>query len=485
MPDTITGLKPQALWKRFADICSIPHCSKHEEKMCQYLIDAAGKKNLDARQDSAGNVVISVPATPGHEQSPGVVLQAHIDMVCEKNADKTLDFSKDGITPVIDGQWVGADGTSLGSDNGIGAAAALAVIDTDSCVHGPLELLFTVDEETGLNGANALEPGFVQGRILLNLDSEDEGVFFVGCAGGNYLTVSLPLARETVPAGETFSVTVSGLRGGHSGLDIDKGRGNANQILARLLSAVSADVKLYALQGGTKNNAISRESRAIISAPQAESGSVRKQLEQAFAESAGEYSAVEKDMKLSIEACTTDLMPLQREAKDTLLNLVTGLPHGVYAMSPDIEGLVETSDNVAIVQTEESSAEIRISVRSSVAAALETLKSKIEAVAHLAGADVQKTGGYPPWQPNMQSKLLGAMQKIHENVTGKKAEITAIHAGLECGIIGSKYQGMDMISFGPEIENPHSPDERVHIESVARFWDLLKAGLEELCAYKA
>jgi len=481
MPSTLSELKPALLWKHFEAITKIPRCSKNEAAAGDYVLSVAEEHHMTARKDPTGNVVIQVPPSRGHENAPGVVLQGHLDMVCEKNSDVAFDFSKDPIQVIVEKEWVTADGTTLGADNGIGMAAALAVLEDTQLVHGPLELLFTTDEETGLNGANGLQPDFVKGRILLNLDSEEEGAFSIGCAGGGDTDISLPLSRAKEKKGLYLKVMLSGLRGGHSGIDIHTGRGNAIQLLARMLFEADAAFELVHLEGGSKHNAIPREAFAYIAVDEKNAGTFRQAVQSRFEDIRFEFKTVEKDMKLSIEPDSgISETPLDEMSKSKFLNLVFGLPHGVMAMSQEISGLVETSNNLAIVRTEKSRASVYTSSRSSIQSALEATRAKIEAIASLCGASAKHLPGYPPWTPNLDSNLLNTMKKVYKNMSGKEPRVEAIHAGLECGIIGEKYPGMDMISFGPDLQNPHSPDERVHIVSVGRFWDLLTATLKAL-----
>lgn len=481
MSPVLANLKPALLWKHFGEILKIPHCSKHETELGNYVIKVAEDNGYKTKRDSAGNIVIQIPATPGHESSPTVVLQGHLDMVCEKKSDVDHDFSKDPIEVQIEGDWVTATGTTLGADNGIGLAAALAIAEDDTVVHGPLELLFTTDEETGLNGARELPSDFLQGRILLNLDSEEEGAFTISCAGGADSDVTLPVQRKASTGGTILKIALTGLRGGHSGIDIHTGRGNAVQLLARMLYGVDVNFDLIDLEGGSKHNAIPREAFSYVVIPEGDSDRLKKQLQDRFEEIRYEYKVVEKDINLNIEVAQdkTDA-PMDEPSKDKFLALLVGLPHGVMAMSQEISGLVETSNNLAIVKCKESEVSIFNSTRSSILTALEAIRAKIEAVGLLAGAQVEHLEGYPAWSPNLESPLLEKMKEVYKEVTGNDAEIMAIHAGLECGIIGDKFPGMDMISFGPELKNPHSPDEKVNIPSIERFWDFLLATLKAL-----
>ncbi len=477
----IRNLKPELLWKYFDEISTVPRCSKHEEKIGEYILSVAKKSGLTAKKDKAGNIVIMVPATPGHEKADTVVLQGHLDMVCEKNSEVKHDFSRDPIEARVQGDWVTASGTTLGADNGIGMAAALSLIEDRSAVHGPLELLFTTDEETGLNGARGIEPGFLKGKILLNLDSEEEGAFSIGCAGGADSDISLPIVRTAPRPGKTFKVGLSGLRGGHSGIDIHTGRGNAVQLLARMLYRIKVPYSLANLEGGNKHNAIPREGFAVVTVQDKHVETFTKALNREFEDIRFEYKAVEKDMKLVFEDVKgKKAEPMNDKSRIKFLCLLLGLPHGVMAMSQEISDLVESSNNVAIVRSKGKKASVYTSTRSSILSALEAVRTKIETVALLAGATIKHLEGYPAWTPNLNSGILKTMKSVYTRLTGKEAHVTAIHAGLECGIIGEKVPGMDMISFGPELKNPHSPDERVHIGSVARFRELLLETLREL-----
>jgi dipeptidase D len=481
MASVLSDLKPELIWKHFHEILQIPHCSKNEKAIGDYILSVAEKNGCKAKRDETGNVVIEKPATSGHENAPVVVLQGHLDMVCEKNADVKHDFTKDPIEPIIEGEWITAKGTTLGADNGIGVATALAILEDDSVVHGPLELLFTTDEETGLNGANGLQPDFLKGRILLNLDSEEEGAFSIGCAGGADSEMALPIERHPVQGEKVYKISLSGLRGGHSGIDIHTGRGNAVQLLARMLFDLDEPFHLIDLEGGNKHNAIPREAFAHIMIDAGKADLIVKKLQKRFEAIKFEYKAVEKGMAFSMEAAEShDIDPMDDRSKQTFLGLLSGLPHGVMAMSQEIEGLVETSNNVAIIRCAEKEATIYTSTRSSILSALEATRKKIEAIATLAGSKINHLDGYPAWTPNLDSSILKTMKEVHKKLTNKDAHVMAIHAGLECGIIGEKYSGMDMISFGPEINNPHSPDEKVHIDSVMRFWELLVETLKIL-----
>lgn len=482
MSTFVSELEPTALWQRFDDILAIPRPSTKEEAARQYVLGLAGRKGLRHREDSTGNLVIEKPASPGLEDAPVVVLQGHLDMVTEKNDGVTHDFDRDPIQPRREDGWVKATGTTLGSDNGIGVAAILAVMMVDDLQHGPLELLFTVDEETGLTGAVALDPGAIalRGRLLLNLDSEEVGTVTIGCAGGAVTRLLVPLETAPAPAGEALDLRLSGLRGGHSGLDIKLQRGNAVQLLARAIHAASQgrQVHLASFRGGNKQNALAREAaaRVIVQDRAAFVEALQKEIEGIKAE----YRHTEPDLQFEVSGGTVSGPVWSRALGERMLLLLNGLPHGVLAMSHDLEGLVETSVNLAAVSEEKGSVVVLLSVRSSVGSALRAQRRRLRAFADLVGAQVEENEGYPAWRPNPDSALLARFQKVHERVAGKDAELVAVHAGLECGVIGEKFPGMDMISFGPQIEGAHSPDERVKVDTVGPFYRLLTETLAEL-----
>lgn len=482
MTNVFQGLKPTLLWKHFARILEIPHCSGNEKALGDYIISVAEAKNLEWQRDPVGNVVVRKKATPGHENAEGVILQGHIDMVCEKNSDVDHDFSRDPIKPVRQGEWIQAQGTTLGSDNGIGVAAALAIMEDDSLVHGPLEFLFTVDEETGLTGATKLEPDFLKGKKLLNLDSEEEGTFTIGCAGGADSEIMFPFKRLAKKFSSAWLLKITGLRGGHSGLDINQGRGNAIKILARLLWEINHEVpfNLNRIEGGNKRNAIPREAWAEVVIPANGESKFKQLAEKFFQDIREELKRVEGNLQYSLQTVDSSFSPMEEQTQQTLLNFLLALPHGVISMHPEIAGLVETSTNLAIIKTHENEAEIICSSRSSVASALRSVRQVIRACCELVEAKVNQPEGYPGWTPNLESPLLQTMKEVYQRLFGKEPEVGAVHAGLECGIIGEKFPGMDMISFGPTIEHPHSPEERVHIGSVEKFWQLLTAVIERL-----
>jgi len=483
MASKLTELNPTALWKHFEEFLKIPHGSGNEKALGDYIISIAEKNNLEWKRDDVGNVVISKKASPGMEDAPGVILQGHLDMVCEKNSDVDFDFEQDPIQAEIVEDWVQAQGTTLGADNGIGNAAGLAIMEDKTLTHPPMEFLFTVEEETGLTGATYIKPDFLKGTRLLNLDSEDEGEFTIGCAGGADSLITVPLEREAAGVGETCAVKVFGLQGGHSGVDINLGRGNAIKLLARVLWEVGGKVsfKLAGLDGGNLRNAIPREALATIQLEGGQYNDFAAAVNTAFAGLKDELKVVDPDAKISIDKMETDAQSvLTAASQKTLLEFLFVLPHGVIAMHPEMEGLVETSTNLAVIHTHEDKAEIICSTRSSIATALEGTRGVLAALCGLAGADIMLEEGYPGWKPNLQSPLLQKLKDVYIAQFGKEAHIAAIHAGLECGIIGEKYAGMDMISFGPTIKFPHSPSEKVNIPSVETFWAFLIRLLLEL-----
>ncbi len=479
----VDSLEPKVLWKYFDKIRQIPHGSKNERALGEAVMAWVREKGADAEMDDVGNVVVRIPATKGHENAPTVVLQGHLDMVCEKNTDTVFDFEKDPIVLVREDDWLTADGTTLGADNGIGVATGLAFLEMPDAVHGPLELLCTVDEETGLVGAQALKSEFLKGRMMFNLDSEEDGVFYVGCAGGRDSTIKLPITMTSPPDGQqALKVEVKGLRGGHSGLDIIQNRGNATRLLARALDAVGKDIdfSLASISGGDKHNAIPREATAAIFVPADKVDAVKKIFDAQLSGFKDEFASGEPEISLTTSTMDAPGDVLDADSRDRVMRLVLGLPSGVLAMVRGMEGMVETSTNMARVRIEDGVLTILSSTRSSVASAIDGVIAQIEAVGLLSGAEVEIAGGYPGWQPNMDSKMLAAAKEVWKQVHGGDAQFTVIHAGLECGIIGEKFDGMDMISLGPTIMNPHSPDEKVSISSVVKFFDFVKAFLASL-----
>ena len=479
----VSELEPKSLWRHFDQILTIPRGSKEEDRIRAYVVAQAEELGLPFQVDGTGNVVVSKAATPGYEDRPVTILQSHLDMVNEKNSDVDHDFDKDPIQPREDGEYLTASGTTLGSDNGIGVSAMLAIMEADNLTHGPLELLFTVDEETGLTGASNLDPEMLRGRRLINLDSEEEGSLCVGCAGGADSALSLPIAKMPPPEGSVaLEVVLKGLKGGHSGIDIHLQRGNATQLLTRALWAVGQDIPFYLanLDGGNKHNAVPREASALVVLDEGNRANFEAALTAGLEAIQEEFRPAEPGAEFSISQVDVPDEVWDHASTGKVMALVVALPHGVVSMSYDIPGLVETSTNLATVKSQNGTVAIGLSSRSSVASALEALRQRIRSAATLAGASVEEGGGYPGWKPDLESELLKVVRKVHERELGTDPKIEAIHAGLECGLIGEMIPGMDMISFGPQIEFPHSPDERVHVASVDRFFKLLAATLEDL-----
>jgi dipeptidase D len=478
----IQDLEPRHLWQHFDHIRAIPRPSRHEEKIREHLLAWAKQRGFATRVDKAGNMVVSVPASKGREHAPTLVLQAHMDMVCEKNADVTFDFSRDAIQLQRDGDWLKARGTTLGADNGIGLAAALAVADDPAVTHGPLELLITMDEETGLTGAAQLDASLVSGRRLLNLDTEELYAIYVGCAGGGNSTFTLPVKREAVSAGaRALEIAVTGLKGGHSGIEIHLQRGNAIRLLARVLRAAGAECRLVKIDGGNAHNAIPREARATCVVPASHADALHRTVETVGAAIKAELSVADPGITVSLNAAgDSPAQVLTADSSRRVVSMLSAIPHGVDAMSLDVPGLVETSSNLAAVRTEGDTVSVLISVRSSVRSSLLALRERAEIAAELAGASVEHTDPYPGWKPNLKSEVLRLAQRVHHDKLKREPELKAVHAGLECGVIGEKLPGIDMISFGPWIEGPHSPAERVNIPSVATFWTFLSALVAEL-----
>jgi len=484
--NTIQHEKTKEVLKWFEEIDKIPRCSKHEEKIAEWLSNWAKERGFEYKTDKVRNIVIKVPATEGYENSPTAILQGHMDMVCEKTPDSTHDFTKDPIKFVYEDEWLTADNTTLGADNGIAIAMALAIADDKSIKHPPLELLFTVDEETGLTGANFLEPGFIEGKILINVDSEDEGVFTVGCAGGINTNMDLPLEYESVPSGyKSFKIEAGGMKGGHSGIDIAIGKANAIKVLARALDYIivqDIDLRISSIKGGSAHNAIPRDAESTIYISGSDSDKVKNILNDIESLIKIEFKNTDPDLFISMnENEETSLSEVMTSTSTrNAIDFLFALPHGVFAMSTDIKDLVETSNNLANIKIENNSLKILTSQRSSIISRLDALTNSIEAISRLAGAAVESGEGYPPWQPNMESPLLKRSTELYERMFNKKPIVEVIHAGLECGIIGDKYPGMDMISIGPTIKYPHSPDEKIKVDTIGMVWDFMLQLLEEL-----
>lgn len=472
---TIKSLKPELVWNNFYELTQIPRPSKKEEKAIAFAKSFGEKLGLETIVDKVGNVIIRKPATPGMEKRMAVVLQGHLDMVPQKNADKKHDFEKDPIETIIDGEWVTANGTTLGADNGIGAAAAMAILQDKSIKHGPVEVLLTIDEETGMTGAFELKSGVLKGDILLNLDSEDEGELYIGCAGGMNSTGTMKYKVEAVPANSiAFELSVTGLKGGHSGLDINLGRGNANKLMNRFLWAASElGLRLSSMEGGSLRNAIPREAFAVVVVPSENKDKLLKLAKEYHGIFSQEYASADGGLKFEALPAELPSGVMDKDSQAKLIKVVYGTPNGVLRMSADLEGIVETSTNLAIVNVNNGEAKVMCLLRSSVDSAKISLGNMTQSVMELGGMKVVHDGTYPGWKPNVNSVILKTMKDVYQKKYGKIPEVKVIHAGLECGIIGATYPGMELISFGPTIRFPHSPDEKVNIATVGKFYEYL------------
>lgn len=482
---SIATLKPERVWKIFHALTQVPRPSKKEIKAVEFAEKFGRDLGLETYRDPLGNIIIRKPATPGMEDRKGIILQGHLDMVPQNTVDTPHDWEKDPVEAYeyeVDGEkWVKARGTTLGADDGMGVATAMAILEAKDLKHGPIEALFTIDEETGMTGAFGLEEGKLQGEILLNLDSETEGEIYVGCAGGLDAKFSFPYRTEAAPEGfKFFCITIKGMRGGHSGIEINEGRGNANKTMARLLLPVLRDMegRLASISGGNLRNAIPREATAVVAVPAAKASALKKHVAATFEDVKTEIGSIDPAVEIFVKPCDA-----QRVMRGTvalrMVKAVMACPNNVARMSADVPGLVETSNNLAIVRSDGRAITIECLLRSSVDSAKNDLAESMRAVMELAGAKVEFTSGYSGWQPNMKSPILAEMKRIYKEMYGKEPLVMAIHAGLECGIIGATYKGLDMVSIGPTLCSPHSPDERVNVASVAKFWDFVVKVLEE------
>jgi dipeptidase D len=481
MGKDILNLLPKPLWQHFYELTQIPRPSKKEQKAAQFVAEFGKKLGLFTEVDKVGNVLIRKPATKGMENCKGVILQSHVDMVPQKNNDTKHDFEKDPIDAYVDGDWVKAKGTTLGADNGIGVAAAMAVLEATDIEHPQIEALFTIDEETGMTGAFGVQPGWLTGDILINLDSEEEGELCVGCAGGLDGTFTMQY-DEKAPQGKAFKISITGLKGGHSGVDIALGRANANKLMMRVLKRLTDkyEVQLSTLEGGNLRNAIPREAFASIAVLPEKEQDVVKEVKVLNDIIASEYAQVEGAIKIVIEPIPDVAAVMNAQAQRSIINAISTSANGVARMSDTIPNLVETSNNLAIVNIGGGSMSASCLMRSSVDTAKEYLAETLEAAFTLAGAKSSFTGGYPGWKPNPKSAILEVMSNLYEKLFNDKPHVQAIHAGLECGLLGGVYPNLDMISFGPTILNPHSPDERVEIATVERWWNYLLETLKNI-----
>lgn len=480
----IKNIQPKEIWSIFDQMLQIPRPSNHEDAIQDWAVQFGKSLGLETVKDEAGNVIIKKPATAGMENRKAVVLQGHLDMVPQKNSDKVHDFTKDPIDAYIDGEWVTANGTTLGADNGMGVSAALAVLSSKTIKHGPVEVLLTATEETGMDGAIGLKPGLLDADILINTDTEDEGVFSVGCAGGIDVTATFKLKTEKLDKQKytAFKLSVTGLKGGHSGVDIHLGRGNANKVFFRILKVASEQmgVKLADIQGGSLRNAIPREAFGIVLVKPKKADELATLVNELAETIKAELVNVDPGLKITLEPVEAPKTRMSGSVQKKLTNAVWAAPNDVVRMSDTMKGTVETSTNLAIVKSDKKTVQVACLVRSFSETAKLALASRLESVFSLAGASVTLTGSYPGWQPNVHSEILEVMKDIYADRFGKQPELLAMHAGLECGILGATYTNWDMISIGPTIKYPHSPDEKVNIETVQKFWDFLVATLENI-----
>ncbi|MDT0501654.1 aminoacyl-histidine dipeptidase [Halomonas sp. PAR7] len=484
MNEHLDRLSPQPLWRHFRTLCETPRPSGHEAALAARLEAWADAQGLAHERDAFGNLLIRKPASPGHEQAPGVIFQGHLDMVPQANSDHPHDFTRDPIETYLDDDgWLRARNTTLGADNGLGVAAALAILEDDDLIHGPLEAIFTLEEESGMGGALNLAEGWLQGHYLLNLDSEDRGEVFIGCAGGTDVVVEAQLPTAALADDEvTLRLSLTGLRGGHSGIDIDKGRGNANRLLVRVMRVLERlDVRLASYQGGTLRNALPREAFATLALPEEELEAARAEVTTLQAILRKEFAGVDDALTLTLEPVEVPAdEPLTGQATHLLLAAIHAAPCGVERMSQEVPGVVETSNNLGVVSLAAGRFHLGALVRSLHDSAAQDLADRLRAVFELTGAKVRLENGYPGWTPQRDSELLTRFQRVHREQLGSEPAVKVIHAGLECGILGGKYPALEMISFGPLIRGAHSPDERVEVASVEEFWTLLRALVEDL-----
>ena len=483
MSKAVRNLEPKIVWNHFADLNAVPRPSKKEERVIQFMVDFGKKLNLETFVDKVGNVIIKKPATKGLENRKTVVLQSHLDMVHQKNSATDFDFDKEGIKMLIEGDWVTADGTTLGADNGLGVAAIMAIFSSEDIEHPNLEALFTIDEETGMTGAMGLEGGILEGEILLNLDTEEDDEIGMGCAGGVDVTATRSYAEEEVSENATaYSITVKGLNGGHSGMDIIKELGNANKIMNRLLfdGFTNFGLQISEINGGSLRNAIPRESTAIVTVDIISKEAFLLETNLLINNIKEEFSTIEPNLTVDIQETTLPNKIMELGVQEGLLKSIYAAHNGVYRMSPDIKGLVETSNNIARVIVKDGSIKIGCLTRSSSESNKLDLANSLKSAFELSGFDVDLSGEYPGWQPNVNSAILDVVSNLYETLHGEKADVAACHAGLECGILGQNYPEMDMVSFGPTIRGAHSPDEKASISSTQKFWKFLVAILKNI-----
>lgn len=485
MNKDIRTLEPKELWNNFADLNAVPRGSKKEERVIQFMVDFGKKLNLDTVVDHVGNVIIKKPASKGMENRKTVVLQSHLDMVHQKNSDTNFNFDTEGIKMLVDGDWVRADGTTLGADNGVGVAAIMSVLASKTIKHPAIEALFTIDEETGMTGAMGLQANYLNGEILLNLDTEEDDEIDIGCAGGIDITAENTYNEVGAPVNSGgYSISITGLKGGHSGMDIHKGLGNANKIMNRLLYETKEFIRISEINGGSLRNAIPRESFATISVAESRKEAFIKKANKAIKEIKAELATVDPNLDIKISEVPTPERVMTTISQNTLLNMIYAAHNGVYRMSNDMKDLVETSNNVARVIVKDETVKVMCLTRSSVESGKFDLANALKATFEMAGYDVTLSGSYPGWKPNVNSPILKLLAETYEELFKEKANVVACHAGLECGILGTNYPHMDMISFGPTIQGAHSPDEKANIKSSQKFWKFLLTILENIPAKK-
>ncbi len=482
MTSALVDLDPQVLWKHFDVLAATPRASTKEAAARNYVLAQAARLGLETKQDAVGNLVVSKPAKPGRENAPMALLQGHLDMVCEKNEGTAHNFDTDPIKVTRDGDWLRAEGTTLGSDNGVGVAAALAVMESNDIAHGPLEFVFTIDEETGLTGAAEFPGGLLKSKYFLNLDNEETGTLCIGCSGGVKTTGRRKVSFVPATGNSAWRIKVFGLKGGHSGVDIHQGRGNALRILGSALQRVldGLPAQIAAVNGGSAQNAIPREAAAIVVVDAASESDLRKLLSSSEAEWKADLGGFDPGLQITVEKTPRPDKALDAADAKRIIDLLVTTPHGVVAMSPDVPGLVQNSTNLAILSVNGDVAEIVTSQRSAIEASKHAVAKMVATVFRMAGFEVEHAGSYPGWKPEPTSEIVQKLQAVHEHLFGNPAKLIAMHAGLECGVIGEKYPGMQMVSFGPTIVDPHSPNERVQISTVQSFWKYLKAVLEKI-----
>lgn len=483
MTKEIRNIAPKTVWNHFSDLNAVPRPSKKEEKIIQFMVDFGSRLQLDTSVDKVGNVIIKKPASPGMEDRKTIVMQGHLDMVHQKNAETTFDFEKEGINMFVDGDWVKAKGTTLGADNGLGVAAIMAVLSSTTIEHPAIEALFTIDEETGMTGAMGLQPNVLKGEILLNLDTEEDDEIGIGCAGGIDITATKKYIQDSLPKNTTaFNITVNGLQGGHSGMDIIKGLGNANKIMNRLLfdGFTNYGLRIAKLNGGGLRNAIPRESFATIVVDKDSESSFLSNTKSLIENIKNEYASLEKELNIEIKATDSPTKVMDIDAQEKLIKAIYTTLNGVYRMSPDVEGLVETSNNIAKVAVDNGNIQLLCLTRSSSESNKWDLANAIKSGFELANFNVLFSGSYPGWLPNKNSSILQVVENTYVSLFKEKPNVAACHAGLECGILGKNYPNMEMISFGPNIKGAHSPDERAQISSTQKFWKLLLEVLKNI-----